>query len=359
MSGMNQGRVNEIDLLRFIAAMMVLFYHYAFRGYAADAMTTLPYPALAPVAKYGYLGVHLFFMISGFVILMTATRGSFRHFAISRFVRLYPAFWACCTITFMAILAIGGARYSSSLDVYLVNMTMLAEFFSVENMDGVYWSLIVELRFYALVALVLLLGKIHHAQHLLIGWLVLTVVALATGKFRFLLIVDYAPFFIAGGTFFLVWSKGMTKTRACMLLVSWGLAVRELVSHLEAIEKHFQVTKSGYVIVAVVTLFFAVMLVISLRRTGAFAERQWVLLGALTYPLYLLHQYIGFMIFNIAHPLMNVHLVFWGTTILVLALAYAVHVLVEKPLSGPLRQLLNGCFDAPRRLAVRYISRGR
>src|SRR3954467_14113203 len=53
-------RVNEIDLLRFLAALAVVFYHYAFRGYAADNMTVMPYPLLAPAAKYGYLGVDLF-----------------------------------------------------------------------------------------------------------------------------------------------------------------------------------------------------------------------------------------------------------------------------------------------------------
>ncbi|MDD5250387.1 MAG: hypothetical protein PHY45_15495, partial [Rhodocyclaceae bacterium] len=54
-------RVNEIDLLRFVAALSVVFFHYSFRGYAADAMSVMPYPLLAPFSKYGYLGVELFF----------------------------------------------------------------------------------------------------------------------------------------------------------------------------------------------------------------------------------------------------------------------------------------------------------
>ena len=76
---MQTRRVNEIDLLRFVAALAVVFFHYAFRGYAADDRSIMPYPLLAPIAKYGYLGVELFFLISGFVILMTASRGSLRH----------------------------------------------------------------------------------------------------------------------------------------------------------------------------------------------------------------------------------------------------------------------------------------
>ncbi|EAU9199926.1 acyltransferase, partial [Salmonella enterica] len=56
---MIKNRINEIDLLRFVAAMAVVFFHYAFRGYAADGMSIMPYPSLAPVSKYGFLGVQL------------------------------------------------------------------------------------------------------------------------------------------------------------------------------------------------------------------------------------------------------------------------------------------------------------
>src|SRR5881394_93905 len=100
---MTSNRLYEVDLLRFFAAMSVLLFHYCFRGYAADGMSVMPYPTLAPVAKYGYLGVDLFFMISGFVILMSVSSGSLRDFFVSRVVRLYPAFWVCCTITFLTI----------------------------------------------------------------------------------------------------------------------------------------------------------------------------------------------------------------------------------------------------------------
>jgi peptidoglycan/LPS O-acetylase OafA/YrhL len=73
----SQHRFYELDLLRFFAALAVVLFHHGFRGYAADHMTDMPYLSLAPAAKYGYLGVDLFFLISGFVILMTASGGSF------------------------------------------------------------------------------------------------------------------------------------------------------------------------------------------------------------------------------------------------------------------------------------------
>lgn len=53
-------RLKELDLLRFLAAIAVVFFHYAFRGYAKGDMSAMPYPLLAETAKYGYLGVELF-----------------------------------------------------------------------------------------------------------------------------------------------------------------------------------------------------------------------------------------------------------------------------------------------------------
>lgn len=48
---MRNTRVNEIDLLRFMAVLAVVFFHYAFRGYAGDARSVMAYPLLASVSK--------------------------------------------------------------------------------------------------------------------------------------------------------------------------------------------------------------------------------------------------------------------------------------------------------------------
>src|SRR5689334_6048092 len=172
---MTHNRVNEIDLLRFLAALSVVLFHYSFRGYAADDMSIMPYPLLAPAAKYGYLGVDLFFLISRFVIVMSASGGGVRRFVVSRAARLYPAFWACCTVTFLLSVAIGGSRYSASVGQYLVNLTMLSSFFGVASLDGVYWSLFVELKFYILVAILCLYNKVEGIQRFLLLWLLATI----------------------------------------------------------------------------------------------------------------------------------------------------------------------------------------
>lgn len=107
-----KSRLYEIDLFRFLAALSVVLYHYTFRAYAAHDMSSMSFQQLGSFFRYGYLGVNLFFMISGFVILLTALNKDLIGFAISRIVRLYPTFWASVTLTAVATLFIGGDRYS-------------------------------------------------------------------------------------------------------------------------------------------------------------------------------------------------------------------------------------------------------
>jgi len=62
----SRGRLHEIDLLRILAAVSVMAYHYLFSAYAGG-LSGLHFPHVDVVARYGYLGVDLFFTISGFV----------------------------------------------------------------------------------------------------------------------------------------------------------------------------------------------------------------------------------------------------------------------------------------------------
>ena len=85
----------------------MLLFHYGFRGAAADGFTAVSLPDLTSIAKYGYLGVQLFFIISGFVIAYSAEGRTATGFAIARIARIYPGFVFCMTATFIATLAIG------------------------------------------------------------------------------------------------------------------------------------------------------------------------------------------------------------------------------------------------------------
>lgn len=354
---MTRARVNEIDLLRFLAALAVVFFHYAYRG-PAGGFSAMPYPLLAPVAEYGFLGVELFFMISGFVVLMTAAASArLRDFCISRVVRLYPAFWTCCTITFLASIALA-ARPGVTFVQYAVNMTMVADLFRVPLLEGAYWSLLVEIRFYALVAALLVIGQIHQAQRYLVMWLLACIALAILARFpevsapagalhiaRSLLIYDYAAYFIAGATCFLIWKKGAAMSRMTVLAGAWGLALLQsgVIVRKVRVENAMS-TLNGGIVIGILTLFFVVMLLIALGRTGAIARRRWPLAGAISYPLYLLHQNIGYLVFNRFYPTVNAHLLLWGMIAAVLGAAYGVHVLVERRFASRMKTYLTGAL---------------
>src|SRR5690606_37147509 len=104
---------------------------------------------LSDVTRYGYAGVHLFFVISGFVILMSMWGRSVPQFVASRISRLYPAFWAAVLLT--ATLRWLWPTFASprAPDV-VANLTMVHEPLGFPSIDGVYWTLWVEMQFYLL-----------------------------------------------------------------------------------------------------------------------------------------------------------------------------------------------------------------
>jgi peptidoglycan/LPS O-acetylase OafA/YrhL len=82
-----------LDLARFVAALLVVFFHWCFLFNIADpAVQYKPWLELEPYARYGYLGVNLFFLISGFLIVQSAYLKTPGHFLRARVTRLYPAY---------------------------------------------------------------------------------------------------------------------------------------------------------------------------------------------------------------------------------------------------------------------------
>ncbi|HQI00453.1 MAG TPA: acyltransferase [Deltaproteobacteria bacterium] len=336
-------RLYEIDLFRFIAACMIVLFHYAFRGMAADGMSIMNYPPLEGAAKYGYLGVHLFFIISGFVILMTASQGSARQFIISRTVRLYPAFWVCCTMSALVMALAGNQQnYQVTAGQYLLNMTMAAKFLGIPSIDDVYWSLYVEIQFYLLVCIVLALGMIRHAERLLGIWLaaVLVVSRWEVPYLSLLAMPEYAHYFIAGSMFYISYTSGFTAYRICILGVCYVLALWGGVSQASALVSHYRVPFDVFIVSAVITSFFVIFSLVSLRYTRLISTPRWLVLGAITYPLYLIHQNVGYTIFNHLFPKVGRHMVMWGTVIGMMFFAYAVNTLIEKRFADGLKLLL-------------------
>src|ERR1700749_2236917 len=102
----------------------------------------------------GKSGVELFFVISGLVISMTILKTrSATDFAVKRFARLFPALFVCCTLTFLFENNIGPDLFHTSLPDYFMSLTLLADKLGFKFVDGVYWTLVVEIEFYILMGM--------------------------------------------------------------------------------------------------------------------------------------------------------------------------------------------------------------
>ncbi|MHB8173313.1 MAG: acyltransferase family protein [Nitrospirota bacterium] len=341
-------RFYEIDLLRFVAALAVLMYHYTFLGFAAGDMP-VKYAAFAPVSRYGFLGVNLFFIISGFVILNSAWNKSAKSFLISRVVRLYPVFWVSCSLTFLLLVIIGGARLESSLKVYLINLTMLNKLLGVRSIDSVYWSLFYEIRFYFFIFLLLIFGKIDKIKIFLGLWLAASYLFFAIAQkdlryFGYFLMYNYSAYFIAGAVFFLIVSEGVDFYKLFLLFGSYLFSLFTVNEYLGYLTTRFKAHFSIYTASACITVFFLIFYLISTNRTKWISYRKFAILGLLTYPIYLLHQNIGFTLFNVSHSFLNKYALLPLIVLLVFLLSYLVHFRVEKVYSGPFRKILERFF---------------
>jgi peptidoglycan/LPS O-acetylase OafA/YrhL len=323
-------RLRELDLLRFLAAMAVVLFHFTgFKGAGPWPEPSLEmFPGAGAVTRYGYLGVDLFFMISGFVILMSAWGRSPGEFGISRVVRLLPAYWVGVLLGLVVYL---GFRLGNGVPgLVLPNLTMLQAGLGLKNIDAVFWTLWVELHFYVLIGILAAI-KITYRSCLVFmaAWTLAGVFAdEADNKFlQVMLMPTWSPYFVAGMALFLMYRFGPTLLLWGYVGVSWLLAV-----HWSAWRTgHVFTTANENVVAVAVTLIFAVMILVATGRLRWLRWKGLTVLGALTYPLYLTHSQVVLPLLKHTYPGLNRYAALVLAIAVSLAVAYAVYRLVEKP----------------------------
>lgn len=350
---MTKERFHEIDVLRGLACLMVVVFHYLHRGPEAGWITARASPLVDGLARYGYLGVHLFFIISGFVIFMSAEGATTRRFAASRVARLYPAFWFAAPLTALVAWLAASETFKVQLLQLAVNLTMAPHWFGVEFVDGAYWSLAVELHFYLLVALALATGLLARAEWLVGGWLLLSAANAVRPMFplEFWLDAKWAPLFSAGICAYLIRTRGANVVRLGLFSVAYLLALGYTALPL-LVAARAPGAASGdnpWVVAAAITLFFALFTGIALRLWQLPASRLSVWAGLLTYPVYLLHQNIGYITIEALQewvaPL-GVRAALVG--LMIGGIAWVCVRCVEQPLAPRLKRALDAPRPSPR-----------
>lgn len=269
-----------IDLIRLSAAFIVVAYHLGFSA-SRDG-------PLAWACSAGWVGVPVFFVVSGFVIALTAEGRTAGQFALSRFLRLYPAAWICASITFLVA---GGtwAEFGRSVILFPLGPWI----------DNVYWTVAVELVFYALVFVAL--WRSGDLRELAAG---LGLYSSAFWVLKAIRIIDltgienYAGFLLLAhdGVFFAIgmclWQK-RPRLAVSFSVIGFGavLARSHAITEVEV---------APFFVPAAIWLAALMLIVFSSRRPALWSVRT---LGLMTYPLYLVHNEVGRVIKSSAAPL--------------------------------------------------------
>ena len=318
-----RGRLEELDALRGLAALGVVLFHYTtFYQWQHGHLQPLGFGF--PAGNYG---VHLFFLISGFVIFMTLDRArSAGDFMVSRFSRLFPAYWTALGLTALVVYAIGMPAQRPGLATLAANTTMLQEILGFEDVDGSYWTLQVELFFYAQMLFWFALRQLHRMPWIIAGWLLLTLayaLSLRQGwhfsyTARVLLNLLYIPFFALGILFY----------RLRTNLRGWRLDASLIGLCLVAIAIAYPPV---FTLVAIVCC--AIFALFVTDRLTWLRAAPFAFFGAISYSLYLLHQAIGFsLIWHLEHGAgLGAGVAAISAASLVTLLALALTFLVERP----------------------------
>lgn len=331
--------------------MAVLVYHFTTRNSAAWGQPPSEvFPRVQGIAAFGAFGVELFFVISGFVILMTAWGRTLPQFIGSRAGRLFPAYWTGVLLTGVLLLVIWPEGSRRRLTDIIGNVSMTQGAFGIPHVDGVYWTLWAELRFYVLIAIFIAIGITARRVVVFAAvWPVVAAIAQQTGSgfIANLLISDYAPMFAGGMMLYCIYRQPRN-------LVYWAVLVQNATTAAVwtggitagAIARNTVVTPGALRSAVVVIACFILVAVAVLTPLSKISWRWLATAGALTYPLYLVHEYWGWWFITLCRDQFGAVEVLAVAAVLCLAMAWGIQRFVERPVGPRLRRGVQRSIEA-------------
>lgn len=316
-------REDAIDLLRALAIIVVVLYHFTARF--PDNYYIWDYSG--PQFNFGKLGVQLFFIVSGYCIYLTLGHSpSFSDFMFKRLARIWPAFVVAATLTFVVVELATLPGRESSIYTYLANITFL-NIFTERNVDGAYWSLLVEIKFYALLGLLYFSRKTGLAR----SWFLLTLSGYVLSKLSLLTLlgINPSPDLLVTAKF--VSAKVLIFPHAIWFLIGIVLYDWKRLSSLGRLiflspVVAYLLDNPGREAMYLLLLSVLAMIVIPLQGVKIPAVLRWV--GLISYPLYLIHQNVGLVVIRGLAPL-DPYLRLGVATLIVLAIATLINLTIE------------------------------
>ena len=334
---MNNRRLLELDSLRGIAAISVLLFHF-----------TMGKPWAAYGFKFGVTGVELFFIISGFVIFLTLSKTDKWHqFLVSRFSRLFPTYWTCVTFTFL--LKVVHYKYNiwANLPNYLANLTMFQNYLGFADIDGPYWTMLIEMQFYLIMFLLFIfkwLRKIEFIGLVLVLFILFKNVyifvhynTLSVFLDKWFSLFNHFPLFFSGIIFYKIKVAGSNKLQYVLLalcfLVQLNLFTNTSRSAGFINFTEYSIALSIYFIIFLIYINFGINLI---------CNKVCIFLGFISYCLYLIHQYISIEVVipvSIKYLHLNLFSACLVSLAIVLSLAYLITKFIERPAMLYLRSI--------------------
>ncbi len=352
----HRGHVRELDGLRALAIWFVLAEHLLFTYPSTVAATAFLPPVLGGLLSHGWLGVDLFFVLSGFLItgilLATKSRGKgayFKRFYIRRAARILPIYFVVLLVLFVALRGENPAFFAFCA----LLSANLASLFNVHVPDaaGPYWSLAVEEQFYLVWPWLVLWLDAERLALAAVSVIVIEPFLRLGVQDHLLELMWYRADGLAMGAFLAVWFSNWNGDVARARSLAFGLVGIALVITIVGIpfgilhegdaSRSFRITQA--------VCIFGALVVVAVAYSGKriVAPLRWralSLTALLSYCLYLVHKPIsdGFvwaLAGNTWYAQLSPEANLAFRTVCVLAIAYAVSIVSRRLIEMPFIKL--------------------
>lgn len=300
MNNSEQGnRLAGLDALRILAVVGVVLAHFFWsKTWVTEnlgAHPTVVFGDLTQVAAYGFLGVHLFFIISGTVISKSALGRSASEFVIARFLRLMPALLIAVLISAALLVATGVLGIGKALRSILTNLMLMPSLADTGWLNPVFWTLVIEASFYAIVALVVFVWGASRKVLCRFAWIWLGVTVVLSRvddeTLQTIALSNWAPFFIIGILIATAESRSDKFLASLGMFAAGLLAVESTISTMNPEGRSINV-----IFVIVFAMALVVALVVWVKPISNLKSNNLAFIGTMTYSLYLFHVVPGRMI---------------------------------------------------------------